>query len=780
MLSKNGFVTMTSVLALTAFAGEAAAQQMALEEIVVTARKRSESLQDVPLSITAFTAEALERRLITELDDIALLTPGFTFEDFAGSGFGVPVVRGATQQDITVLEQNVSIFLDGVYIPRSYAFDLGSVGMERIEIVKGPQSALYGQNAFMGAVNYVSTKATADDFSADAKATVGTDNLYEASGSVNIPIAADRAAIRLSGSYSEFDGTWNNNHPNKDLKVPAGTTGNVRGWERYSLGAQIYLNPTEGLDINASYRRFDSENESSAVNRINPAFGGAIPIAPNCGALNASGAPTLFCGELPGVTERNLVVDPRGGGTQSETDFFAASVDYDFSEAVTVSYSYGNIQGEGLQISTLSENTLLTPGAEVNFQAVPNGSFKYWQHEARVSYDAGEALRASFGGFISEVKDEDKFSAYVDFLAPFFGGGPIPALGTAPVTLDDLTFTVTDANAVVESKSIFGLISYGFLEDRARISVEGRYTDEDKTITNNASGLVESTGDKFFAPRVTFDYQYTGDNLFYALAAKGTKSGGLNADPGAYAPVGLIPSEKTFGPDENWTYEIGSKNTLLDGRMTLNAALFYVDWSNMQISAASTVPPGITLALNAPTILLNIGDASIKGFEVDGSYRPTDQLSLTYGASYQDAEFADGVQSQRLQSRGFCDGVTCPLDYAIGGNTLPRSASTQMFGGFSWQDELGALNDADYFIQADVAWQNKMYVDELNLAWIPSRTVVNASIGLDTDQWRLSLWSKNLLNKEYVTNAFFITFGAEYVPTMAQKRTIGLSLAAKF
>lgn len=746
--------------------------------IIVTARRREENLQEVPLSITAFSSDDLERRSLTELEDVALLTPGFTFEDYGGA-FGVPVVRGATQQDITTLEQNVSVFLDGIYVPRSYAFDLGLVDVDRIEIVKGPQSALYGQNAFMGAVNYVSSQPDPSGPSARFRASLGTDDWQELNGSINLPIVQDKLAVRLSGAISEFDGTWRNNHPLADSDVPNGTSGNAGGWDNLMFGAQVLLRPVEELTITAAYRRFELEGESNTSVRINPANGGFLDLTPNCGAL-VNGVPTLWCGELPAVSEDNNLIDPRKGGLISDTEIYSFGLDYELSDAFTASYSYGRIKGDALQVSTLTENALLDPDGQVGFQFIPLGNFKYWQHEARLEYDDGGPFRAMGGGFISRVDDRDAFPLYFPAFQPFFGGGPIPTLSTEPVTVEDTHFLVYDTSNVVKSKSIFGLVSYGFLDDTLRLTLEGRYTDESKEIINNQSGSTERVDDSFFAPRITLDYNVSDETLLYALAAKGTKSGGINADPGAFAPVGLIPSEKTFDADTNWTYEVGVKNTFLDGRLLMNAALFYVDWSNVQISSAATVPDGINLVANPPTIILNTGDVSIKGFEFSTVFNPIDPLTLNFNASYQDAKFKDGTISQRLRFRGYCDGVVCPLDYSIGGNTLQRSVPTNISGGFNWQDGLGSSSDLEYFVQADVAYQSKNYVDEFNLAEIPSRTLVNASVGLEWDNWGLRLWAKNLFNKEYVSSAFFITIGAEYVPIMGRKRVLGLTLSGDF
>ncbi len=188
------------------FVAPAFAQQLALEEIVVTARQRSESIQDIPISITAFTAADIDKRGIVSMGDIALNTPGFNFENFGNSGATAPVIRGATQVAGSI-EQNVSFFYDGIYLPRNYVTDLGFGNIERVEVVKGPQSSRYGRNAFTGAVNYISKKPT-EEWTAEGQLTAGSFGRFDGSAGVSGAIVPDTLRIRASVDYSEFDGSW--------------------------------------------------------------------------------------------------------------------------------------------------------------------------------------------------------------------------------------------------------------------------------------------------------------------------------------------------------------------------------------------------------------------------------------------------------------------------------------------------------------------------------------------------------------------------------------------
>ena len=209
--------------------------------IIVTARSRAEDIQDVPLAITAFGEEDIERRGLQELDDVARFTPGFSFEDFSG-GFAQPVIRGQATSRVTALESNVSSFFDGVYIPRSWAVDVGTANLERVEVVKGPQSARYGRNAFSGAINYVPRKASLDgEISGEIEATVGIDERYDLGAFINFSVN-DWFALAGSYNYSSYDGSWENSHPFADLDLPGpGTEGNIGGWDNRSISVSAIV-----------------------------------------------------------------------------------------------------------------------------------------------------------------------------------------------------------------------------------------------------------------------------------------------------------------------------------------------------------------------------------------------------------------------------------------------------------------------------------------------------------------------------------------------------------
>lgn len=740
-----------------------------LEEILVTARKTEESLQDVPLSISAFDEQAIRLRSIEELDDVALYTPGLSFEDYSNGGFGTPTIRGASQIAITQLEQNVSTFLDGVYIPRQYAVEIGTLNLERVEVVKGPQSALYGANAFLGAINYVSKKADLEDIVGDIGLTLGTDERQDLSGSISFPLLPGILAVRLAAGVSEFDGDWDNDFPNP-VRVNPGTNGKIGGWDNSSYEIDILAQPNDALRLELGYSKFDVLSETRAQYRLSSAVGDL-----NCGGLLFGVASTTFCGELPETPiapntgeEIGFLIDPRTFGIDSETDFVSAKASYDFSDQFTLNYQYGSIQGEVFSAGNSDRDPIagttfpFLPGQVFNgFTQRPVGDFDYDSHELRLEFNSDGGFSGMLGAFFSDGEDFDGGSTLlVDINDPI---EPITEIG------DDFA---SDLVTKTEVKALFGLATIPLIDDRLLLTLEGRYTDESKTLTDTGETFPDFEDD-YFTSRISLDYNLTDDSLLYASVAEGVKSGGINGS----ALAELTEEERFYDRDENTTYELGSKNTFVDGRLQLNASIYYIDWANLQIS---TLP---SLATDPQTIgiLTNLGSASSKGAEIDLTYAATDAITFNAGLALNDATYDDGTTSQRIVRLNLCADGSCPADGNLGGNNLPRSSDTQWSVGAMYEGTIGEA-DLDYFFRADYSGQSKQYVSELNTATVPSRKLLNLRAGINQNAWSVELWVKNAFDEEYVSNAFFIplSFRVEYVPSFGNRRRIGLDVSYQF
>ena len=750
------------------------AQRGTIDEIVVTARKREESIQDVPLAVTAFDSEQLKRRSITELEDVARFTAGFAFEDFDG-GNANPVIRGQSTLRATAREQTVATFLDGVYMPRSWLVDQGTNNMERIEIVKGPQSSRYGRNAFAGAINYVPKKADGPS-SIEGTVTLGNEERVEVGVGGTLRFS-DTFAVRAAYDTSEFDGTWDNNHPNAGLDLSPGTEGKIGGWDSDQWSINAIFEPIESLSFDLAYYGFDRSEEARAARWLNTRTG-----IGNCGSVQPTdGGGTggsLFCGEYP-VPASEATVDPRGHGRQSEGDIFKFAVSYDINDAFEVSYLYGLVDAETIaantaEADTVNCGTILGPPvfpALCNFQGSPSGAVDYEQHELRLSFANDGPWTFTVGGFVMDGTDE-----------PFSVSANVAPLGTTGLSIQDMSFggftnfVFRDELSDTKVQSIFGEVIYELANGQTRISAEARQTSEEITTWNQRFGTFVGSEDfDFFTPRVTIEHDLTDDNLVFFTAARGAKAGGFNANA-------ITPAFLTYEPEFNWTYEFGSKNVLMNGTLVLNSALYLTQWEDQQISTLDPAGSPFTGALTS-----NLGDATIWGFEVEGAFDLNENLSFDGAFSYTDATYDSGTIDELIARSGFgpfpnpCDDIVCSSTGDVGGNDLERSPGTQISLGVQWA---AAVNEQmDYYVRGDIGYQSSFYADAINAAEAPDRTVMNASGGINFGNYEVSLWVRNLTDEEYVSNSLQIiqNFSNNILGTyFGERRTFGLTVSASF
>ena len=737
--------TATAAVALPLSSALAQEEDTRVDEIVVTARGLEESIQDVPLAITAFDEEALLRRGIAELEDVARFTAGFAFEDVEG-GAANPSIRGqSTLRGTTAREQTVATFVDGVYMPRNWLVDIGTSNLERIEIVKGPQSARFGRNAFAGAINYVTKKADVEEFAADVTLTAGSDELVEYGLAVNVPIIEDRLALRVAYEDSEFDGTWDNTHPNANVGLSPGTEGNVGGWESDNLSVHLLFNATDALTLDFSYLSSDRSEEARAFQGLITATGDG-----NCGALQpiAGGGTggSLFCGEFS-VRSDNVSIDPRGFGRQGEADIYRLSASFDASDSWNIRYTFGSIEADNLAAASIEQDTINCAGiisflGTCNFQGSPAGDVEYHQSELKATFRGDGPLSYAFGLFYME--GEDSRQSYSFNQAPLSttplgidnlsNGLPFPASVTALRFGNEFTDTTTTA--------LFGELTY-HISDTTRLLFEARYTDEEiRTFAVDDGELVGSLSDSFVTPRLTIERDLNDDQLIYGTIARGAKAGGFNA--------GAVSEELVvFDPEFNWTYEVGSKNVLADGRLVLNGALFLTQWTDQQINSADPAGGPFT-----PVLTRNLGDATIYGLEIEGNFQVTDAFSLDMAFSYTDATYDSGTIDE-LYTRGTtafpppCDDIVCASNGDIGGNDLQNSPPLQFAIGAQYA---GEVNGYDYYLRADAGHQSSYFASQINAAEFEGRTVFNASAGITIERFDIRVWARNLTDEEYVSN----------------------------
>jgi iron complex outermembrane receptor protein len=750
-------------------------------DVVVTARRSAERLQDVPLAISAVTAKQLQASHNVGLADIAKITPGLKFTAFLDGFNGNVTIRGLQQENVQNSVGNVGTFLDGIYLQRGYLVDSALGDYDRIEVVKGPQSALYGQNTFAGAVNFVVRQPT-DTFHANGELTAGNGDLGEARLGVGGPIIPGILDARLYGAISEFGGVLPNNWP--------GATGGSRNfgghrWTNYSGG--LKFTPTDKLTFNVFYYDLSRWQQISPFYTID---GTQADTNLNCGAatMNTSSGKSLFCGDLPTnpaafrnpSTARNtgFFYQPQPG-TFSTTQVFKGSASYKINDDLTLNYIYGNVRGSSLEQADFTTDSSVLPPFRYIYGAAQRegGLLTYSSHEARLVYNGPSPLKGEVGFFHSDADDHLIFGL---LFIPY--GVNYASQTNNPTSLVGVGIPFDNQDTTYATNSPFGRLTYNFLDDRAQISAELRYTftslaDNDllaRAATPGLPLLKATYGD--FTPRFTAQYKFSPDEMIYASAARGAKAGGFNGY--VAGSVTLLPSEQSFGEETNWTYEAGWKAQLFDHALSIDADIFYVDWDNKQeaVEPSNYVPVNSQSAGVVPQIYENVGNAYSYGFELTTLWRPTGNITLNWSLSLQNPRFTAGAKA--LPSTPNCDNIVCNTSGDIGGNEIAQVSKVSTdFGG----EYHGMFSDGiRYFIGADESYRGPQYVDDVNVARIAGYWLTDLHAGLAKDAWSVNVWAKNVFDARYVDASFVVPSIYQYNVNLGDPRTFGVTLAVNY
>jgi iron complex outermembrane receptor protein len=760
-----------------------------LDDIIVTARRVEERLVDVPIAVTAFTADEMARRNILSIADVARFTAGFSFENYSGGSTPAPVIRGLSQTFLADRSQNVATFVDGVHVQQQGNVDFSLLELERIEVLRGPQNAQYGRSAFAGAINYVPKAPVLGEWDASVAATVGSDERLDGRVGVSIPVWQDKLALRLYAVMSEFDGTWENRFPTGDSAVATtdsvirrrweGTDGNLGGFDHEGYRAALTFRPIESLTIDASWWDSELRYEFGATGQIRPnsttLWG--TPYQTNCSPNAAGTTLQLYCGELK-VDENALVIDPRSNGNYADSNLVTGRVQWQATDALTFTYIYG----KGDYFTSQFNQTTIPPNPAREACGVfgtpcpPNtpgfvlfaiGSIQQnsESHEIKVDGRFGDSIRWRLGYYTSKV-DDDSYQNSSERRRSLVNDptGQVIVL-SAPLPLSQFRD---------DNDSVFASVSWQFA-DVFTLDVEGRYTEETRLLVGSPIG--EATFDTF-TPRVSLKWQPDDATMYYGSIAKGAKAGGFNT---ILAP----PGNETFEPETNITYELGTKQTLLDGRLQLNAAVYFVDWEDLQVSTANLLPPPAGSTAR-PNYTSNAAGASSKGVELELVALLTDNWRLNFAGSYADPSYDDDVRDAGLGAlcnspQPVCTAVIVPRPPAppavvadIGGNTLARTPKTMLSAGVEYASTFAEWG---WSVRTDVSHQGKIYAEALNVAWFPSRTLLDLNFGVTSPdkRWGVNLWGRNVTDEVYTANSFVIGFANFYNPTIGDGRTFGLT-----
>lgn len=776
--------------------------QVEIEEITVTSRRRAESLQDIPMAITAFTGIEIERGGIRSIDDVARLTPGLTFDLGFGPQDTRPQIRGLPA---TRGRPPVGILLDGIDVSSESIQTAGGSNMmnirlldiERIEVVKGPQSALYGRTAFGGAINYI-TKRPGDEFRANILVDAGDHGQLEVRGGISGPIDEDgKVGVGVNVAYAEHDGFHRNS-----------VTGEkIGGFE--SIGGSIVMDAEMSEKLNAHVRLSYSEDD----NEVRPQVvkGGTTFFAAPTNPLGAAGsfAPAFGLLSIDDTDTIQLSADPFTGedffGSKMDSFISSLKLEYEVAENVLITSLTGYTDAEVLQnFDSDKRGAALQPV----FLPPPGGvseplsrstivdfvtDTRQISQEIRVSDLTSEGFRWAVGGLYWDEKVEQitQSSATVDFAG----------LGSAHLNLALQGRAALNAGNL--DRDLEHLSGYAHVEfdvnDQLTVVAEARYSDDSYTYDvigsiNNAFGvfffgpvpysapieLAEvSASDDYFTPRVSVDYDINDDVMVYAAVAKGAKPGGFST-----LSIGQDLSNNRFLPETLWSYEIGVKSQLFDNRVQLNADVFYMDYKNKQVTTQDASAGG---GVNLSTVTRNAGEAEIYGFEADIAIAVTEDLTLTGGYAYLDTEYTDFVFTT-LSANDLIRGGNCTPTTVVGntvcevsltGNPLERQPKHAFTlganGSFPITDDLSVV------AELSTQYQGKRPLSQWNRWRLPSYFNVDASLSVESDNWSVIAYAENLFDSDRIRsgqeNFDLFSFGTAINLFVPDDRQLGVRLS---
>lgn len=514
-MKHRSLAALTALLVTQPFVARAqdTADDLMLEEVTVTAQRRTERLQDVPVAVTAYTAAEIEARGIGSTRDILPMTPNVTYDESFTVGNSFVSVRGVAQ--INNADSPVAIVVDGVPQNSQKQLRMELFDVERIEVLKGPQGALYGRNAIGGAINIV-TRNPSNEFDGWAQVGAGSGNLRSASGAVSGPIVEDKLLFRLSGAYKDSDGTIENVFLREKVDF----------YESKDVRARFLILPTESLTIDLRGSFSDIDGGAVMDASMDPALTGNAnrKVLPRSNILGNSARE---------ISDATVKIDWRTdaatltaitGYTDLTEDYYG---DLDFCNPVDCPTGIFGLGPQADQRQVLD--------------------IKLLSQEVRLASPDDRRLRWIVGGFYLATDRELQTVAHL--LIPNIPGIPLIA---------------NDEENDNEAYSAFAQVDFDFT-DRTTLGVSLRY-DRDNREQTNASDPTRPTRSKSFSdvqPRVVLDHKFTDDQLVYVTYATGFRSGGFNG-------VGGRP----FKAETLQNYEAGYKSTWWDNRLRFNAAVF--------------------------------------------------------------------------------------------------------------------------------------------------------------------------------------------------------------
>lgn len=763
-----------------------------LEEVIVTARKREETLLEVPVAISVLNSQLLKDALIMDQYDLFEMTPGLEYDvNFGDRNSGTPGVRGVQSLEIASTRQKAASFLDGMPM-NGQTGALQFVDVERVEVYRGPQSAAFGRATFAGAINYVS-KRPGEELGGYVVANLSDQERRQYQGGINGPLG-DTFGFRIDANYENVRG-------NPDWVSTDGY--DLGGVESKYASGMLTFEPTDRFDGYVKYMHLETDDDvSQRYNIIDPS-------CLNYNYTDQQGRPQSYLqGEyncnsaIPaGGIQRNhdtaATVDPSSPdyalalsyailtpAVTLERDRVQSALNFEFGEsALQVQGFYSEDKAQrwwdsdnsdtaiiinmgmvGMNVNTMADpNEIQEKYAEVRWVSPSENKFRYVVGASYYDYKFLTNIFAQYAGIVLDLEDEL--------------GGPI----------NPLQIFSEDASNI----GVFFNLTYD-ANDKTTFSFEGRYQSDDISNFNNITGQSFNNKTTSFQPRLAVNYAVSDAVSVYGQYSVGNNPAGVNVNftnPEAIDSINIANTGNQFGPavitydettflrfeEEKLTnVEVGVKATMMEGRMFLASALYYMewdkmvqpynlnwdgDWNNNGMGGTLYAPP-FTMSRS----FLNQGTADFYGLETEATIRVTDNFQFRGTLVLQKTKYTDfcsiwavdtlNLPPDRLSSGGMT-AFDCKL---VNGNQVVRQPKVSFSLSPSYQAPIGGTG-WDWSTRLDWRRSGANYLDDANLMKLPSVDTVNISAAVMNETFNIRLYGNNLLDEDVPGT---IDYGADF------------------
>lgn len=734
-----------TALSLAIYSYGALGQTPMLEEVIVTATKRAENLQDIPLAVNAFSSDTIHEAGINDTSDLAIMTPSLNANANSSPFTTRLTIRGiGTAQADPALEPSVGMFVDGVFMSRSGLGTSDLTDIERIEVLQGPQGTLYGKNANAGAISIITKRPNFDEFEGYVEASAGNYGMGKLTATVSGPIG-DTVAYRLSGNIHQRDGYYDNAGTGVDDQNDA---------DDWNLQGKLQWQPTDRLSMLLSAAHVERDTTC-------------------CGADSTQGDTVQQKLIDQGLSPDNndpynyKVATDRPEAFTMESDLVSLHIDYDMHwGSITFITGWNNYEYSTSLDADRSQLDLLYLSNEHN----EGDSFS---QELRLDASLGDNIDYQVGLFYYEQTTQRGDGTPIVFIGEDFitiadqQGLPLPFPTVALVAQpgDYLTsLNIWDTRTL----ALFGQATW-HIGDRWHLTGGLRWTDEEReaelfaesfstaplaaviSFLDIVSTPIDTTLDRSsdnvdWLTKLAYDIGES--SMIYASVSTGSKSGNFNGVNGE-------PDEREFDDETTTSYELGLKATVLDSTLRINAAAFYTEIEDYQFQDQMEVGIGTTVS--------NDGKVEVSGIDIQLDALPLPNLTLTAGLLYMyDYEITAGPR----------EGQELPYTAEFSGN-IGATLVFPLAGG-------GLYIRGDYIFMDDHI-TNGGNADQLKDKDIDDRELLNMKIGWRNDNWNISLWGKNLTEDEYATQTTITQlFSGQDSYFLAPPRTYGATLRYDF